>query len=523
MKRDDRPPFDPGEEDLPRDWSPDADRDAVWDGIVSLMKEADDPEIPPPARFDAVRLAARQQLVREGLIRTGEQQAADPGFLAWLRTLLLGGGVGGQLMRIGAVGAFAFYLGSDLVSSDSSPGSYAVETDKTNSSEVAQAPRGNESPTVAVGGDSAGDKPSDEPTAQAADSTGLFDGSTSIEKSVANIRESEMNWDRTAPREQLWAFQSREQRSGARPVSAQAAGALSSRSAPASTRDALATEALEHLQVLKFSSLVNSEEGDLAHIRRIEQILSEIQGREEGASDSQSAALERYRRAEYALAARRYSQAQQMFEEAALIAPGTSLAFLARFQIGRIAFEHTQDYDLALEAFRHCLEAYPAQGMPTEYRRYLEERVEILSRGVADNWESLSHWQAAESATLPNQAAAHLLEVVKGSPSDGLAAAAADRLKDLAVADATQRQLNPGQISEALRERASEMSDGQESARVLFALAEINARRSQNLGAALLGYRQALASDPEPQLERLIRSRMNLIMNERLTGIGAPE
>lgn len=504
MQRDNTP-FEPGEQELPEGWEPERDNDPIWQGIVAAAREADRPSPLKPAQKEALRLATRRQLLEEGLIEVRKASASnDQSFGAWLRSLFFGGGMGGQFVRLGAAAAFAFWAGSAL--NISAPESSMPLRTETAQSEQAPSP-GN---TVAA----ATETPA---TPQAVPRT----VSTTINKSAV---EDQNGWTSTAPSTQVWEF---DRGGGATAVPVGISTGSASPPAGLTSRDQLGTQALESLQVLRFSSLVNQEESNLAHIRRIEQILTQLmaesaQQKQEPAMQS-AGALENFRQAEYALSARRYNEALQGFEQAASMAPGTVLAFLSHFQAGRIAYDRTQDYELALDSFREALDLYPGQELPIEYRDFLETRVEILSSGMADNWRSLRAWHAADQAQIPQEAVANLKEVVRAAPSVSLAADAADRLENLVVADATKRQIDHQQVVNALSQRVSRELPSPQAARIQFAIAEIYARRSQNLGQALIEYRRALNMSPDDQTRRKIEIRLHAIMNMRLTGLPAQE
>jgi hypothetical protein len=79
----------------------------------------------PTADADGLRAALREQLLAEGILASGkkaEVPAAQSGsFLLWLRMLLVGGGAGGQVLRLGVV-AFVAVAGTvEYTTLDSAP------------------------------------------------------------------------------------------------------------------------------------------------------------------------------------------------------------------------------------------------------------------------------------------------------------------------------------------------------------------------------------------------------------------
>lgn len=466
----------------PEGWDPARDNDAQWRGLELLLRDADEPEFPAPTRFEAMQMRTRRLLEAEGLLERSSRPAAateeEPqhGFLPWLRNVLTGGGMGAQVLRFGLVGAATFAVAVRVGTGQPPQG-------------AGGAPMGHASVTKGV---------------VAPDYAAERTATPSMQVSVAMPTDATGAWRDTAPR-QGWDFPS-------------GVAATPPSTGPVN-RSVLAEEALEQLQALKFDSLVAGDDARLAKVRGVEQTLSRLLQESSWEPSPRANALEHYRRGEQSMAAKRWVEAQQAFEEVIRTAPGSSQAFLAEFQIGRIAYEYTQDYDLALESFRHCLEQYPADFASEDHRDFLLDRVEILSQATADAHQSLKDWHAAQLARTNPQAVKLLLKVIERTPSPKLAAQAAGRLKDIMISDATYREVDHLPTLEALRARLGRGMSGAEGAELQFALAEITARRAQNLGQAMIEYRAALDMNPPEDLRRILRARINLLTNERLTGV----
>ncbi|CAN5414244.1 hypothetical protein BH09SUM1_BH09SUM1_28480 [soil metagenome] len=490
--------FENEPQEAPHGWDPVADRDPRWTTIARLAREADSPVFPPPSMFEAVQMETRRQLRAEGLLREDAPRTAashDPGFFAWMRLVLLGGGAGGQLIRIGAVAALAFVVGSNLQTS---------EPESTGANRfIASAPAPQ---SVLV-------QQQTVPVSNAALAQGERVYPSYLDSTEQSAASSD--WRSTASNRNAWVY---ENPSMARTVSL--AGA------PVGTygeaRPDLASQALDQLQVLKFYSLVDRDDRSLAEIRRVEQTLSQLRSEVNWDDSAQSVALESYRRGEQALAAKRYHDAQTAFEGVIDRAPGSSLAFLAHFQIGRLAYENTQDYALALEAFRKCLANYPAPFLTDQHKSYLQERIQILSESVADNWKSVGYWQAAERATGGDGAVAPLLKVIESGASPRLVANSAMRLRDILAADSGRQEIDPVPVVNALRDRVERSNAGADAARVEFALGEILARRLMDRPGAQDAYARALTLSPDEATRLLIVSRLSARGETPITGPETP-
>lgn len=500
--------FNPGDEDLPEGWGPEIDDDPVWKTINRLMRESDAPaRMPNPAMMEAVRMESRRALLAEGLLKPNEparRQASESDFLGWLRTMLFGGGAGGQLVRLGVVGGFAFFAGSGLMVG---PNSSSLAESRTSTTPIADvAPEAK--PEIASIAD----------TSAAPRTTGgaapLGPMSTVVERGMGGGNAA---WESTAAGQQAWMFPQRSNGAvSAVPVAA--AGA----SVPRGQQE-LAGTALDGLQRLKFYSLMDQNDRYLAEIRRIEQTLSRMVDQPVGEAAPNVAALERYNRGEQALAARRYTDAQQLFAEAAGSAPGTILALLSDYQIAQIAFEHTQDYEQAVQAYRRCIDMYPPQMLTDQARGLIQDRLNVLMQGQADQWASLQQLHIAERSQDPAEATRILLGVVSTTPSMRLAQVAAEHLKNFAIRDVTSHELDHTAIVTALENRVASSRPSPETASIQFAIAEIVARRGQDLARAMNEYRKAGQLGADPRLNVLINQRTTAIMNQRLVGFPAPE
>jgi tetratricopeptide (TPR) repeat protein len=482
MRHDDD--IDLNESPMPDDWQPEADNDPRWATIARLMAMGDKPPRPLPARFEAMRLELQRELTQEGLLAPpagSPRHSADPGFLDWLRLILTGGRTGGHVLRLGLASTAAFFLGATLMAPDATTnGDTRLVIRTIEGGEVvspvtmANATYGPEAPPAR---------------------------SNVVHRSMTSRPADD--WAAGAPVGDPWNFPGATGRTLAVPVSIAPAQGPS-----ADGRNALVSEALEQLQFIKLSAMVDSPSRTQPELIRLEQVLSQLREQVEWNDHPKAMALDRFRAAEQALAARRYHQAQQFYDEAARLAPASPLAFLADFQTGRIAYERTQDFALALEAFTKCLKNYPEFLLTAERRTYLEERVALLQESQADQWEGLGHWLAADRARTPQEAVFHLQKVVQQTASGRLLTAAALALRDQALRDSLRQQLNHVDMIEVLRTRAARLEPGPVAATVQFAIAEILACRPGNAAEAAAAYNAALQLGPPADIARVARQRL---------------
>lgn len=506
--------FQPDDQALPEGWEPASDNDPTWQRLGSLLKEADSPEPLNDALREALHLETRKQLLREKLIRREGSPArggAEPGFMEWCRLVLSGGGAGAQTLRLGAAFGVALLVGMNLSPSDAPPAGGAEQNAAT------------EYATPVT------ETPAPSPVRQLAELTGPAPQSAPqsppqpngfMEKSEPEMGQQVVAWEETAP-PGSWIFHD-----SYRPAQVQvsaAAAASADRAEGFGSRDSdsqLLLGVVDRLQVLKLNSIVSRDEHSLNEIRRIERILGELTEQAEWEPSSKTRALEFFQKGERALSAQRYNEAVRAFEDSRVLSRGpSSLAFLSDFQIGRIAYENLQNYELARESFLRCLQSYPRGMVTGERRAYLEARVQLLSETAADGWESLRAWQAADRADSASAAVSHLLDVLRKSSSPGLLSDAANLVAEYVIRDSGAGELNAREITDVIGAGIERLGDGPQSARMGFALGEIYARRFQDYPRALEVYRAAMDRQPDQVVERALRLRIHQLLDERLTGL----
>jgi len=475
---------EPGDLAMPEGWEPETDNDPMFAALIQLARESDRPSTPPPALMEAVRMETRRQLKEEGLLKSSPA-AAEVGFRAWVWTILFGGKAGGQMIRLAAVGCVAFVIGNQSV---------------TPTTQVAPTARATSAGQVASN--------TEQPTGTPRDVA--YNGG-SISKSMTDLT------SRSVPSPaDGWTVPSR---TDPRMVTV---GASQSGEWGASRTDPAAV-AYDQLQMLKFSSLVQGDGRIMSFdIQPIEQAVSQLVLQSGVAHDPRAGALQAYSRAEESLEARRYSEAIQEFSRVAESMPGSSIAFLSRYQVARIADEVLRDYPLAIESYSRCLTDFPTLSVSRSERLRIDDRLQVLQAGQNDNWQSLREWEAAREAKSTGEAVAKLLGVVANSPSPQLASDAADRLKEIVSADnGALRSVDHELVLAGLRQRLASSEPGPATARMQYSLAEIVARRASVPGQALAEYQRALELDPDDATAMTIRARISQINRPRAIGGGA--
>jgi tetratricopeptide (TPR) repeat protein len=393
----------------PVDWDPAADADEGWTRVVSLMNNADTAPRLATADADGLRAALREQLLAEGILASGkkaEVPAAQSGsFLLWLRMLLVGGGAGGQVLRLGVV-AFVAVAGTvEYTTLDSAPMTSARIQDRLaqpRSNSVTQSRR-----QVAEGVAGNAD------ASLAAEERVLGKQKLESTEGAARLEETaKEDMERAAPPVEATVAMADDSRGDfdefrdSNAPSTRAAKSVTGFAASAPSTSGMMvdagmggsggqlktiTQAMEALQVAKFTAVLNDNASTLSDLRLVEQTLAAALSEIHRVPDDVRyvvQALERYRSAEDLLDGKRYQEAEDTFEEARRTSPRSFIGFLSQFQVARIRYEHTQDFAGALGAYRSCLDDYPREFLTDEYRDYVRERIEILTRTAADNWKT---------------------------------------------------------------------------------------------------------------------------------------
>lgn len=481
--------FEPGDQDLPEGWDPTAPQDPQLRRILELAKNADRPQLPLPAVFDAMRMDLRHELLKEDLLRpNAPDQSREPGFLSWLRLVMLGGGAGGQMLRLGATAALAFYVGNRFLEAPTSQPAN-IATVPVPDSTVITAPTAETVQPQAIA-----------PVPAA--TTIAYD---SVPRGVM----SEEGWTDTAPTSKQWYYQA---------GGAQTAGDFGGMQRTVGTyidnRPDFASQAVEQIQILKINALSSQDERTLSSIRGLEETLAQLMQELEWNRNDKTVALNRFRLAEQVLSAQRYREAIELYGQTRRLLPGSALAMLADFRIGTTAYERLQDYPLATEAFRSCIENYPGLSVSADAKRYITARYDLLNGTRDENWESVYEWQAASRSKSPADAAEHLLKVLQKTSFDELAGDAAIRLRDLSVSPASRDNVDAPRIFRALTDKLAAMPPSPHAAEIQFAIAEINLYQNRDRDAAASQYEAALRMNPDELLRKTLLTRLEMLSRQ---------
>ncbi len=492
---------------LPDGWEPGADLDDSWRTIRQLMADADQPIMPPPAMFEAVRQEVRRDLIEEGFLRD-KPGSTEPGFREWLNLVLFGGRTGGQLVRLGMAAGLAFFIGTSMNGGDQAQPAIdsPTITERDTNPAIASAPADSDSDTVVASAIT----PSPTPLSQGGPGG-------AIGRSIWE----DTGWDDTAPASQAWMY---ENGFGpkARTVAARAEQpAATTQPQHAPQGNGLASQALEQLQMLKFRALVNHDEKTLEEIRRVEQTIAQIVGEVGWESGNRQAALTSYRRGEQALAARRYYDAQRYFGAAADMAPGSFLSFLATFQIGRVAFEWTEDFATARQAYRECLQEFPPQFLTGDSRQLVVARLERLEATRDNDWESLRLWQVALRAPNVPQAVSSMHDALSATNYAPLIGDLAGKLSEMLIEDATG-SVDPQPSIELIRDKLAGVTNPRDAARLHLAIGDIANQRLDDENLAASEYRLAWEKSSDPEFRQLVSQRLRPVFKQQRQNLAWP-
>ncbi len=519
--------------------------DQEWESVSKLIHAAENPEPPTKAHLKAIHLETRRQLIREGVLEETpakeKAEGEDLSFGQWVQLLLSGGRTGGQIVRLGLAASVAFIVGIQMSQTDSPssisredstsvtqvPSSIQAEkaepesgervaaadvsepivtaslsSPKTERLKTAEVPA---EPNATGGGVEAPDNAfaSAEATASEARSTqGRF--VTEIPRALQDTSNTSSNWDITAPVQNTWRM-SEESNVSSVPVAA----AYGPRREP---QGSLSLQAMNQLQNLKLKMMLQGDGRLLEDVTRIEGMLSEIIQKNEWTAEGKGGLIERYQSAERARLSRRWDVAIPAYQQISQDSGLSWLAVMAEFQIAEIAFEEIYDYELSLESYLKCLKEYPGQDLSKDTEDYIRARVDILKEGIEDQWQSLRHFQIAQSGSMSDsETVLRLMRVVESSPSLILVKKSAEQLKDIMIADSLKRELNHLEVIDVLRTSISRLKDDNTKALIQLYLAEIVERRGQNFVQAYSEYRRVIAMDPNPEIRAVAVKRLEAV------------
>lgn len=479
--------FEPGEQDLPEGWDLYEDRDEQWEAICELMVAADDPRTPPKAAFEAVRLEARRQLLDEGALKPGASAMRELGFLEWCRQMLMGGGIPAQAIRFALIGGVAFSLGIQSIREASAP-TRGVGDGSSEMSKQATSPSNAAHQTVAE------EAPETTDTRQSQASSG-----GAVEKSIF----AESNKPRPEATTEGWDYQN-----SMVPVGAAAGGTREI------TKSALTSQMAEGIQELKMRVILNQDEQLLRQLNRIERPLADLMRQLQSDKYAQNLAMECWSKANQLASEKDYEEAIHMLQRTIRHDPGSKLALTAQLMIGSLAFDHLNNYDLALSAFEACMNDYPEVPLSGNLQQYLSERVQVLNETKGENWKSLDFWQQARKSRDRQNIANALQRIVDHSESTLLTVQAAQDLKELMINDIVPKELDANSVADSLESRAKAMGNKPEAAKLWFYLAEITGYRLEDSERAAGLYRRALSMQPSDALVNNIGLRLSRISRD---------
>lgn len=525
----------------PPDWDPAMDADESWQRMVALMEHADSGPSLASDDAEGLRAALREQLSAEGLVGNRPKEE-ETSLFAWFRLLLVGGGAGGQMIRLGVVAMLA--AAGTLQYGDDSRGTSLAERSGDDRRVLTDASTdrlfGKKEMTGKVAGGAAEAQavpvqvaqskmiaaaPPAEAEANVLSTLGVSeqspakDRAKSVDDGIPTSRDEETKrQNESGEKADSAARMQFATRQAAPPAGVGGLRADSSfGGAPASGE--LLAQAIQALQIAKVTAGLTASASASGDLRFVEStLLAALSQASVDSEDMQVVvkALERYSRAEELMESGRHAEAEAAFREANAGSRDSFVGFLAMFQMARLRFEHTGDYAGALAAYRSLLEDYPRQFMTDDYRVHVRERIDLLNRTAADNWADLRLWTAARTAPTPAAAAEELLTLLADYPTSTLAPDAATRLTELLVEDAAPQTIGYAEATRVLQETVRRREDNAQTARVQFALAEATFRRGLEPDRAILLYQRALEMKPTAELRAVIVERLKSAASARI-------
>ncbi len=480
----------------PEGWSPETDRDAAWEGIAAMMREADRPVLPTDSRYRQMLATIRRQA---GPVSTAPDRRTDT-FGGWTRAVLCDGGPAAQILRMAAVAGLVWFGVSRPLQPDAS-----VEV------AASAAPARTAPPATSPATLAADEFVDPVPANLIAATTPQAPLAEDLPRAGDGVVMPVVDW-------REYVSNNVGQSGAIYPVSnsrslgfGDAGGSSWGGDGSAAADNASLREVVSELQQLRFHSMVNQDEEGLGRIRRFEQLLTPLVEERRALPPDTVQAIDTFQRAEEFLAARRNTDALMAYAEVRQIVPGSFVAFLAQYQIAGISFIHLRDYDAALEAYRKTMDEYPAHFLSDAHKNHIASRIEFLAQNREEGWRAVTLWQDAQIAP-PETRVSLLREIVETSPQLPLAADAAMALLDMTVGDpAKPSVMSPRELVELCNDAIESRPESAHAAEIQFVKAEAIFRRLFDLEHADVEFRKALEMPGAEAIADRTQVRLNQI------------
>jgi tetratricopeptide (TPR) repeat protein len=191
---------------------------------------------------------------------------------------------------------------------------------------------------------------------------------------------------------------------------------------------------LDNLQNMKLDLYRSGIEQYIPEMQKIEGVFYDIVAQDDKSDRRYLEALKEYQGAESALLSGNYLDAIKGYYQVSYKLPNSLLAFLSRFQIANLQFEVLQDYDGALSNYKKLLEGYPSHFISDEKKELILERIDLLTKTSADNWQALRLYERAQRSN-PESARALYVQMIDAYPQSPLVTRAIQELVKLASAN----------------------------------------------------------------------------------------
>lgn len=161
---------------------------------------------------------------------------------------------------------------------------------------------------------------------------------------------------------------------------------------------------LASLQDLKIELVRNGQAEHIPLVHKIEDLVNAVALATPESRGQHFAHLETYQQAELAMlegdsGKSDYQKAMDLFRRVVIQAPGSYFAALAKYEIGNINYEHYRNYEDALVDYTQCLEESDPRFLSEHIVKQIHERVQLITQNSRSNYEPLSLYNRAESAS----------------------------------------------------------------------------------------------------------------------------
>ncbi len=507
----------------------DRETDPAWDGIRSLLREANRPGPPDPDRLRTLRRQALQRYELERRTVWGGLRER----IAYWADLVSGRSAAARLVHLAAAGAVGAGVALALFQG-AIPDRVHPEASSSRPVMMASLPSGTSAESPA-GPAAVASLPGDIPGSHGPErlATPVESPSVKIEKSAANVADSAQIAERErmiaavsptgSPRERLEKAAAGERVAAASPGTAPSGlaetqetavtQAVSIASMPQENQSGSAPSyehsMLEEIEKLRFKLNLSGDKRYLADVDRLQlTVIEALKDRQDNAAESEQMRARRlFRDAELAMQEQRYVEAITAYNRVVDEFQGGYWAYMAQLLIANIEFEYLNEFGSALDQYRKCLETYPTHYFSEDNLNLIKQRIEFLTQNSENNWHALRLYRDAQKSG-PAVARHHLMDLLELYPESKLAGPAAQALANLAAADLEGRYVDPDRVIQVLQRALDLNPKSSQAAAIQYSIADIFKRRLFKPNLATPAFQQVLRMNPSPELAAAANSQL---------------